>query len=122
MHHRIESRDSLASGRDAIAVREDRRVVIVAMRPSAFERSCVESLGADGHKVVVVHRASEIGSASSALFDHGIFGFDLEDGSAIVLAARLRAEGRLTSFEVVHPEDERRDIRWRRSDEAEAHS
>jgi hypothetical protein len=83
------------------------RTVLVAMRPGVRQRSIVRHHVQRGDNVVVVHSREEGQSLSSTAFDHGIFGFELDGGgSALVLAGRLRAEGRLGSLEVVHPDDE----------------
>jgi hypothetical protein len=79
--------------------------VLVALRSSAHARRLAEQFTLSGNEVIVVESCSEANQLAKT-FDRGVFGFDLKDGSGIVLAARLLAEDRLRAFDIVHPDDE----------------
>lgn len=81
------------------------RRVLVAVRSSRHARSLARRFAAAGDDVAVVHNIEQT-SRLLGNFDHAVLGFDFRDGSGIVLAASLFAEGRLKSFEFVHPETE----------------
>jgi hypothetical protein len=79
--------------------------VLVAVSGKAVAARAAQRIVATGGEVIVASSIREA-RAAAGKFDRGIFGFDLEDGSGIILAAELMMDARIDRIEFVHPKEE----------------
>ena len=86
------------------------RVLLVTSVPSVARRVAREIIASGGEPFIAssaaeCRRMTAECRRMSDRFDHGIFQFDLPDGSGIVLAAELMLENLLPEVEFLHPEE-----------------
>ena len=79
--------------------------VLVAVSGKAVAARTVRQIVLGGGEAIVTSSVAEA-RATAGVFDRGIFGFDLADGSGILLAAELMMEARLGQIEFIHPREE----------------
>jgi ActR/RegA family two-component response regulator len=82
----------------------EREPLLLVAAPGEATRNLAKTLTAQGHAVTVAHSVAEAYSLCDR-FSRGLFAFDLDDGSGIVLAAALLAAGRLEHVAFIHPAD-----------------
>ena len=82
----------------------EREPLLLVASPGEATRNLAKTLTAHCHAVTVAHSVAEAYSLCDG-FSRGLFAFDLDDGSGLVLAAALLAAGRLEHVAFIHPAD-----------------
>jgi hypothetical protein len=80
------------------------RVLFVTSAKAAAARAAQRVVAAGGEAIITTSVAAA--RAVAGAFNRGIFGFDLPDGSGIVLAAQMMLDARMTTIEFILPTDE----------------